>query len=180
MKKTLIMLILLAVVVGGCTSAERIDALQSSVDATATAIEVMRESIAETKAQIAEQPDNEKLVEKLDDTESLLARYEPMLLQLQKNLADAKAGGEVAMIGTTLTTAAPLMPPPYGTYAYLAGLIITGLGGKKLADRNTVKVTDKYVAHKRGLKSAELSSEPLTAESIYAAIGKARSELGVK
>lgn len=156
--------------IGGCgtTSAERVAVLEAAVTAMQArsgqvdaAIAALETFLADG-AQLLAEPnlpagDIERIAAavvtasaKLESAQVVKGRVDAALSDLQAQLAAADAvtgpGAELQLIGSAVSTIGAHAPPPYGTYAALAGSLITAIGGVIVGLQKAAEAKQKTAA----------------------------------
>ena len=153
MRKTLLVVLVLAVVGCGSTSQDRMDGLlqflgwaqdtSAKIDEDIAAVEQGIADLiiaADDPSLTSEQAENIVTALQLAETNLVLARsgkvkIDTAIAQARADIeaiaaeGDADIGTEIRAVGATISASAATLPPPYGAYAGLIGLAVTTIGG---------------------------------------------------
>ncbi|MCP4709873.1 MAG: hypothetical protein GY869_14720 [Planctomycetes bacterium] len=186
MKSKIIVAALMLALVAGCswTSAERYEFIEGLVKDYQQQSSAMSQVIADVKVELAKYPDSEKFQKLLDETEARKAEIDVLATQYEARLTaidKESPGADWQAVGAGMTTAAPMIPPPWGAIVGIAGTIIAGVGtaSSRKSATKAEKLEKKYQAHKNGVEAIKIGMDVDAQKNLFNAIGEARKALGV-
>ncbi len=179
MKSKIIVAALMLALVAGCswTGAERYEFIEGLVKDYQQQSSAMSQVIADVKVELAKYPDSEKFQKLLDETEAGKAEIDVLATQYEARLSaidKESPGADWQAVGAGMTTAAPMMPPPWGAIVGIVGTVVGGIGTAQAR-----KSSKKYQAHKNGVEAVKIGMDADAQKKLFEAIGKARASLGV-
>ncbi|MCP4569174.1 MAG: hypothetical protein GY841_16490, partial [FCB group bacterium] len=181
----------------------------SLVEGYAAQSDAAAETIANLKVEIAQYPDSDKFRELLVKTEVQKAKIDALVIKYQADLDKidgAAPGADLSALGAGLTTAAPMLPPPWGLILGAAGTVIGGIGAasakkqktnaeksrretkdawagyevencaKHQAQNNAALSDAKYEAHKDAVNEFVLGLDDEAKRKLYKLIGDKRKD----
>jgi hypothetical protein len=104
--------------------------------------------------------------------DAMIVTWKQRIDALMKDPNSINLGNELGVYGQGISSIGTVLPPPYGTYAYLLGTIITGVGGylarRKFVERPKV---DEYKSNVTNIiQSVDALLKAIPKEAVPAAI----------